>query len=330
MTRQRIGTMAAVVTIAFLLAPAAAAEDTAGSPEGPAGQNWLTALDTAADVAELAQAAPAASPPEWGKPIPLSFTLDYTLVTDYIWRGINYSEYDGEGREALNHQLGVGASYDTGTFGTFGMLVWLEWYADQEALSGPGSGPLQEVDYVAYWSYTLEQIATTVETGWIAYAFPQVEDESECTHEWYVALSFDDSCLFGTEQGVLNPFVAYYLDVDDVQGSWLEFGVSHDFILAEMGCKDTPVLKDLSVTPSFVVGVDHRYLPNSLGTGQEATRLANLRYGLAATYDITSALSLPPQVGLVTLTGFLNFSQALRDELIDDEFWGGVTVAWQW
>ncbi len=45
---------------------------------------------------------------EWGKSTPITFSFDYTIVSDYIFRGLNFSEYPGEGREKLNHQLGVG------------------------------------------------------------------------------------------------------------------------------------------------------------------------------------------------------------------------------
>ncbi len=43
---------------------------------------------------------------------PLSVTLSYWLVSDYIFRGINYSEYAGEGREKPNHQLEVKLDVD--------------------------------------------------------------------------------------------------------------------------------------------------------------------------------------------------------------------------
>jgi hypothetical protein len=288
-----------------------------------AGDSWLAAV---AGQVPAGDAAPRAS-----KPIPLTVSVNYTLVTDYVFRGINFSEYRGEGREKLNHQLGVAAAYDTGKLGKFGAMAWFEWYADQERLT-PGCGDhLQEVDYILYWSYPIEPLATTVETGWIGYTFPQVAGHERCTNEWYVMLSLDDGRLFGTKNNVLNPYVAYYLDLDLFHaGSWLEFGVSHDFALSEMGCKDVPVLKDLTITPSFVLGYDHRYLNKAAGFGREASRLGNLQYGLTFTYDLRRALKLPEWVGALSLAAFLKFSDAVRDDVINDEFWGGMTLAWEW
>jgi hypothetical protein len=249
-------------------------------------------------------------------------------VSDYIWRGVNLSEYRGERGERPNHQLNVAASYDTEKFGSFNLGLWFEWYAGQHALIADSGSDLQEIDYTASWSYTIEPLATTVELGWLSYHLPQVHGDFQNTNEWFIKLGYDDSKLFGTEGPVLNPTVAYYYDVDDVKGGqWLEFGISHDFVLADMGCAETPFLKYVTVTPSAVLGVNHRYFVKS-------TQLGNLNYGLAVGYDLSSAMNIPKQYGSLGLKGFLNYSQALalRGQVPDyqDEFYGGVTLGWEW
>ncbi len=300
----------------------------------PSSGGWLDATRGLAAAVEEEPVPEKAPVPEGAgeeavtKCLPIGLAVDYTLVSDYIWRGVNFSEYHGEGREDLNHQLGVGASYDTGGFGTIAAGFWFEWYAGQTEMDSASDDSLQEVDYTLSWAYDIEAIATSVEIGWIWYQFPQTEGENACTQEWYIALGFDDSCLFGTENPVLNPYVAYYMDVDDnAGGQWLEMGISHDFAFADMGAAQTPVLKDLTVTPSLVLGVDHTYFHDS-------TQLANLTYGLAATYDLSGALNIPEKYGAIGLTGFLNFSQALGlghdiDDY-DDVLYGGFTLGWEW
>jgi len=282
---------------------------------------WLQAVSLAA----AEEPAPA---PEPGKAIPLSFSIDYTLISDYIWRGVNFSEYAGEGREKPNHQMGVGVAFETEKFGTFSAGFWFEWFAGQRSMDPASDGHLQEVDYTLSWSYDIEALATSVEVGWIAYQFPQSGGDAETSYEWYVSLGFDDSKLFGTDEAVLNPSVTYYMDVDLAKGGqWLEFGISHDFALADLGCAETPVLKDVTLTPSLTLGVDHGYFTN-------ATKLGNLLYGLAIGYDLSSALGLPQRYGSLSLTGTLNFSQALgiKDDLdgYQDEFFGGVTIGYEW
>jgi len=303
-----------------------AASASAQTPQPSAA--WLGSVALAAAAAEEPAPSTAPRPAGWSKPIPLSFSVDYTLVSDYIWRGVNFSEYAGEGREKPNHQMGVGVAYETEKLGTFSAGFWFEWFAGQKSLDPASDGHLQEVDYTLSWSYDIESIGVGVEVGWIAYQFPQSGGDAETSYEWYVGLAFDDSRLFGTDEGVLNPSVTYYQDVDLApHGQWLEFGIGHDFALADLGCGQTPVLKDLTVSPSLVLGVDHRYFTPS-------TQLANLTYGLAFSYDLSSALAIPEPYGALSLTGFLNFSQALglKEDLdgYQDEFYGGFTLAYEW
>jgi len=95
------------------------------------------------------------------------------------------------------------------------------------------------------------------------------------------------------------------------------------------GAKQIPIVRDLTVTPSFTLAMDIGYL----GSG---TRTATMQYGLEVGYDIGAALGLPEQYGSVGLTGFLNYSDALTDGAtnfgpnLNDEFWGGFSVGWEW
>lgn len=292
-------------------------------------RSWLAQAEVRSEG--LPSAHRRAEPVGWTKPTPLSFSIDYTLVTDYIFRGINFSEYRGEGREKLNHQVGAGLEFDTGQAGTIGLAIWSEWFVGQSKLTPEESCNLQEVDYSIYWQYELESLATTVEIGWIGYQFPLLSGDSQFTHEWYFSLGLDDSRLLGTAEAVFSPSFTFYQDVDDFEGSWIEIGISHDFALGNIEpLKIVPVLKDLTVTPSMILGIDHRWMAQAVGSDNDSTRLGNLLYGLDLSYDLSSALSIPEKYGSISLTGFIYFSQALRDELIDDEFYGGLTLSYLW
>ena len=268
-------------------------------------------------------------------PKAFGFAIDYTYTTDYVWRGINLSEYDGEGSEDPNHQMGVGFTLATeplvGTdFGTFGVSFWFEWYGGQAELGSDGS--LQEVDYTVNWARSVPGLPLAVELGWIAYEFPQLTDDGRCTQEIYASLALEEEELFGME--IVNPYFAYYLDVDDVRASWMEFGISHEFTPADVGAGNVPCLEPLTVTPSFVMGIDHRYYDEAGFGGATGvdTHIGNLQYGLDVGYDIGSALGMPPEYGSVTLNGFLRFSQAIHNEspAVYDTFWGGFTVGYAW
>jgi hypothetical protein len=317
----------------LLLMALATAGPPASAQTAAAPRDWLAAVEPNAPAlgAPIGKAEPPCPPGEWTKPLPVSVGVEYALVSDYVFRGINYSEYPGEGREKLNHQLMPWIEIDTGPFGVFGACLWFEWYAATSEITTSTSSSLYEVDYTGYWRYEVAPAATTVELGWSAYTYPQSSGDAYKTYELYAKLTFDDSKLFGTKDPVLNPSIGYWHDIDLVQAGWLEVAVEHPFALGDFeALKKTPFLKDLTITPSLALGVDHRYLPKALGTGQVATRLGNITYGLDVCYDLSSALGLPPQAGSLKVGGFLNFSQALRDELIDDELWGGMKVSYSW
>ena len=268
---------------------------------------------------------------EWEKPLPISFGIDYSMVSDYVFRGFNYSEYPGEGREKLNHQLGAWVEYDTGVAGAFGFYTWFEFYGGQDNQI-PGASPLLENDYILYWRYHIEQIATTVELGWCAYAYPEYKGDATTTYEIYAKLSLDDSVLFGTDAPVLNPYVSYYHDIDLLASSgWLEIGISHTFALGDCGaCSDCPFLRYLSITPSVALGIDHRQLGKVTG-GSIGTRLATITYGLDLSFDLSSALKWPAQYGALSIGGVIYYSQSMSGKsLIRDEVWGGLKMSYSW
>jgi len=224
--------------------------------------------------------------------------------------------------------MNVGLSYDTGNFGSINAGFWFEWYAGQRQLTPGCDSDLQEIDYTLSWSYDVKQLATKVEVGWVTYQLPQLDGDVRTDYDWFIGLSFDDSKLFGTEESVLNPTVKYYYNLDQVKGGqWMEFGISHGFALSKLGCDKTPILKDMTITPSATLGVDHRSFTS-------ATQLSNILYGLAFSYDLSGALGIPAKCGSLNLTGFINYSQALglKDDVpgYQDEFFGGVKVGYAW
>jgi hypothetical protein len=98
-------------------------------------------------------------------------------------------------------------------------------------------------------------------------------------------------------------------------------------------CPGAPILKDLTITPSLTLGIDHRYMwafSLDRSAGGPTTKLAFLNYGLSFGYDLSSALKIPEKYGSLGLAAFLNFSQAFEDNYLDDEFYGGMSVSYSW
>lgn len=303
--------VAAILFLLLAISPAVRADD------------WLAAGNKLGSAAS-ATAGQTAPPP---KPIAISLSAEYTLVSDYIWRGINLSQMPNGARKGINHQLAIGAELDLGDAGRIGGSVWLEWFSEQDRLTPAASTNLQEVDFTAYYGYTFESIGLDVEIGFIYYSFPAVTAGDDGDQDLYISLGYDDSRLwralgFECEEPVLNPSLTAYVNLDAAKGSsYYEFSLSHDFGVG-----------DLTVTPSWTFAWDHNSMGTYTGNGSTTSSQANfMNWGLAATLDLKSALDLPDSVcGECYVTGFMNYSQPLNHTMLNDYFYGGVSVGMSW
>lgn len=272
---------------------------------------------------------------------PVSFSINYTFISDYIFRGINFSEYRGEGQEEINHQLGTSIAYSLGQYGTVGFDAWFEWFAGQEKINPRnGDDNLQEVDFVVWWSYDLEAIKTALTIGWTHFLFPntarnlrtdasQANNNDDRTHEWWFSLEHNDAWMWTwlwaeNEDGILNPtfFFSQDIGIGSGRAMWMEFGLSHEFQVAPK----------VTVTPSWTLTADHGYYHYFAGANRPSTRLATMLWGFDVTYDMTELLGVPDGWGSVALSGLLYFSDALGNaednRVIQDEFFGGFGVTY--
>lgn len=282
-------------------------------------------------VEEVTEPQTAVEEPQAGRPVGLGVTS--YLLSDYIFRGINFSEYEREGREKPNHQLvttmGVPLG-EGGKYGTVGFDTFFEWYADQEKINPTTSDNTQEIDYTIWWSYDLERIATTATLGWTMFVFPNVQGvgDNDRTHEWFVRLEHNDAWMWRSvgyegEDGILNPSFFLAHDMQLARGAWMEFGINHPFALTD----------NLVLTPSAIFAIDGSYLGPLLGTDDHDFRYAYTQLGLDLTYDMTSLLHLPEWAGTVAISGMLFYTcptESAEHTGLEDQFWGGMALSWAW
>ncbi|RPI62795.1 MAG: hypothetical protein EHM48_03535 [Planctomycetaceae bacterium] len=328
-----------LVAFGLLVSPACAAEPTANFlTESMAMSQRSDAASTAPSIGSTTKGAQESQVSEWTKPIPLSFSMSYMLMSDYIWRGINLSEYPHEGREKANNQMYINVEYDLKPFGAVGANFFFEFFEAQPKLTPWSDTHLQEIDYNPYWKYPVAPIDMTFETGWIAYSFPPYSksgspDHSlQYTNEWYVKFSFDDSKWFSQPKPVLSPYFALYQDVGLTGGAlWAELGVSHAFDLKDSPKLATsPILKNVSITPSAVLGAQHDFYHGLGLVDHDTTKLANINWVLDISYNLSEALNLPPSAGKFTVGPYLGYSQPLDRQALNDEFYGGLKVSFSW
>ncbi|UCD28793.1 MAG: hypothetical protein JSV03_17230 [Planctomycetota bacterium] len=278
--------------------------------------------------------------------LPISLSLSYAIYSDYIWRGINFSEYQGEGREKPNHQFSVDVALDLsilglGDLGTIGYNTWFEWYAAQKKLNPERGGQnLQEVDYTIYYHKSIDPIATDLTLSVVFIQLPNTahtlrqdrlrgNNNDDRTVDYRILLEHNDAWMWkwlfpDNKDGILNPSFFLAHDFGAILGVWMEFGISHEFAI--------PGIDNLTITPGYKLMAQCDYWKHGFF-------LAGDQWSLAANYDLTQILRLPPSAGQIIIGGELYFFNAfgnfegpdfngqIRSQ---DEFWGGLTVNWSW
>lgn len=261
--------------------------------------------------------------------------VTYWLFSDYVTRGVNLSDYVGEGGETPVHQLTTSLDFDLasgfglGNEGDLGVLTFstfFSWYPHYDRIATDVSS-FQEYDLNLSYSYEFKPLATTATIGTSFFLFPGFKQTDSV--ELLFRLDHNDAWMWKwlwpeNEDGVFNPYLSYAADIDYFNGgAWFEFGVSHDF----------PVIENLTVTPALTLGTDVRYLDRVVGTGDEGNiQLAYAQYALTVGYDLSAALDLPESAGTWVVSGFIYFNQTVgglkRKGIIDDELFGGVSIGW--
>jgi len=244
----------------------------------------------------------------------LRLYLDYSAVTDDT----------GTKGGALGHTIYINPEYVAPNPGRFGAAVWLE-ALDANRLDeaeARGGGDVREVDYFLYYAQDVKPLDATAEVGWIAATFPQRHGDRAYTHEWYVALGLNDAAWFRTKENIFNPYLVYYMDVDDTRGGRIQFQISHTFLPARMGLARAPVWKNVAITPSFLMDVDLRGLTKH-------TKIASLRYGIEVFYDLSDIFKIPPKHGSIGVTVFLYFRDCLLGDPYEDRLFGGMTLSYR-
>ncbi len=299
----------------------------------------LAAAEEEAPPADKKPAEKEAAKP--AKPLdPFTIGVEYTLVSDYIWRGVNLTEYAGEGRESLVHQVGVSAKAalkDLGLpdVGAVKLDALFHFYQGNEAttFNPTADDKLMRADYTVTWICPIPDTPLTVAGGWRALNWRHFPVD-ELTTEVFAKVILNDGFLLGQDDGVFNPSLAYVYDYDLVNAGVAVAAIDHKFSLDDVAEE----LQGITVTPSAFIILDNRYLDSFLeavggnvSTGHKATTFSSWQFGLTGSYDLGSALEMDSDL---TVSLFANFSQGLarreRAVGLNDEFFGGLKIGWSW
>lgn len=245
----------------------------------------------------------------------VSFQLDVTYFTDYVFRGIKRFNPTGH-EDAANFQPFAKASIDLGKLPSPFVSVFANVATDDPVTNFEEFRPSLGLD----WDLRLFQISA----GYTAYLYPSREDLE--TNEIFGSLTLNDAAIFRTEKPVLSPFVFAAYDFDRYDGLYLQGGLKHDFAFEGTG---------LTVTVEGLVAyVNHYGLlagpPDARGNSSD-TGFPLYQLGLLGRYDLNEVLNLSRRYGDVALTGYLYYTDGIDDGLrADTQLWGGAGISFRY
>jgi hypothetical protein len=255
----------------------------------------------------------------------VSVDFRFSYLTDYLFRGIDRSESGGS-EDAPNLQFDGALKWDLGKWPHPFIGVFTNVY---------NSDPLsrfQEIRPYFGLEYTARPIIFTV--GNANYIFP--ERDVFNTGELFAKIKLDDSYFFRTDDPVFSPYVFAAWDYDKYNALYVEFGISHDFVI-----EDTP----LTLTPRAAVA----YVSNNrqfrkptpgaidadpafdFGAAGNDSGFQHYEFGMEATYALNTLLNIPSRYGKIDLKGYLFYTDGIDNKLrADTELWGGVGIGFSY
>ncbi len=231
----------------------------------------LCAVFVTAALVRAEEAAPAVQEPapskEW------SINVGATYYTEYVFRGL---ELSADEPVYVPHLIaawkGITASY----YGYFSDVPGLDWYTEH--------------NYSLDYTYAFGKLSVTA--GALYYHYPKGESGSD-TWDLYTVLAYDFP--------LLNPKVTLNWDIDEFNGGYATFGVSHNFDIGQYLKLEEPMA--LTVTPSAALGVDFGY--NSRAS-QSNVSWNDILLGVAANFAVNETVSIRAGVQLSVALDSLN------------------------
>jgi len=225
--------------------------------------------------------------------VELELTTDF--FSKYVWRG-------QEINEDFVFQTGLSAGYKGFTAGIWGNLDLTDF--------GGNRGEFTEWDYSIDYSGTIgEDGKVGYSLGLINYHFPSVVGD---TTEFYWGFSFDVP---------LSPYITVYHDIDVVEGTYVNAGISHSI-------EDAVKLTD-NLSANLDLGLSLGWANSSYNNaywGVDKSGLNDLLFSVALPVDLGGGWAVTPSFNYSTilsndLRGSTNFNGN------SDSFYAGVSIS---
>ena len=204
--------------------------------------------------------------------VAVDVSVDY--VGKYIWRGLLVTD-----DPVLQPAVSLGM--DKLTLGVWG---------NYETTNITGErGEFTEIDYSLDYTDALPGVeGAFYSAGVIYYSFPRALNVTSATTELYAGIGMDT---------VLSPTATLYYDIDEADGYYASFGVSHSVDISEMGIVDD-MLKTVDLSATVGYG-SNKY--NTEYWGESTDALNDLVVTAAVPFELCSSASLTASCSYVSL-----------------------------
>lgn len=253
------------------------------------------------------------APPEPPRPgqgvnegaVHLDLTVRY--MTDYVFRGIDFSEVGGR-EDAPNVQFDGALWMDLGKLPHPFVGLFINVY-DSDPVS-----EFQEIRPTVGFDWTIKPLTFTF--GNNTFIYPDRDPLN--TNEVYTRVALDDSFLWGTTRPVFSPYAFAAYDYEVYNGWYMQAGVKHDFMV-----EDTGITLTLLADVSYVMGLQQYALPGT--TTDDGFQRYEL--GAVATYSLNTLLNVSKRYGEFSFQGYMYYTDNIDHGLrADTQIWGGVGI----
>jgi len=246
--------------------------------------------------------------------------LDADYFNHYIYRGVDHS---------------IGTQSPGGLFNTRASTLNLEIYTKLEfnlgSLPHPFVGLFSDVYdadptsrfqeirpiYGAIW--TIKPF--TIEGGGNTYIYPDRRDLN--TAEVYGKFTFDDAFLYRSDKPLLSPYMLGAYDYDKNNGWYLEWGVTHDLVLEDLGLTLT-----FQADMAYIIGYQQQFV---FINETHDTGFQHYDVGLKALYSLNHLFQFSDRYGEFNLRGSFWYTGSINGDLTaDNVIWGGVGIGFSY
>ncbi len=147
------------------------------------------------------------------------------------------------------------------------------------------------------------------------YIYP--ERSAAGTSDVSLKVLLDDAAVLRREKPLFSPYVLAARDYDNYKGWYLEFGVSHEFPIANTGITLTTLANIAYVADNdMYIQVNN---PKQTNSGFQ-----HYEVGLIAKYNLNQLFNVSQRFGSWNLTGYMNYTDGMDSDLRSaSQLWGG-------